>query len=58
MGTACTYCGRDVTDHDAVYVTEDRTGDRDRLDPFCNYACLAAHIDAANLTDGAACRWR
>ena len=24
---------------------------------FCNYGCLAAHIDAADLTTGTACEW-
>ena len=51
----CTYCGSDVDRHDPVFVSESR--DADRSDPFCNYACLSAHIDEENLVAGAACEW-
>ncbi len=56
MSQACTYCGCDVTAHDPVYVEE---REEDRLEPagqFCNYACLARHIEEAGLEDGATCR--
>ena len=60
----CTYCGCDVFDHDPVFVSEDvdaltadaRTADARTADAYCNYACLAAHIDEAGLTTGATCR--
>ncbi|MDZ7702225.1 MAG: hypothetical protein U5J98_09285 [Halobacteriales archaeon] len=56
MGQACTYCGSDVDEHEPVYV-EERA--EDRLVPagqFCNYACLARHIEDAGLENGACCR--
>lgn len=59
--TACTYCGCDVTAHDPVSVVEGAVveGGDDvspgAADPFCNYACLAAHIEEAGLTTGATC---
>jgi len=53
----CTYCGADVTVHDPVYVRE---GDPDGplAGRYCNYACLAAHVEEANLEAGAACEWQ
>lgn len=57
MGTECAYCGSDVARHDPVVVTEGAVADADRSRPFCNYACLAASIEAEGLTDGAACEW-
>lgn len=59
----CTYCGSDVDAHDPVYVEErvdndsDSGGDRQQTGQFCNYACLAQHIEDEGLTDGAACEW-
>ncbi|WP_169719004.1 hypothetical protein [Haloplanus natans] len=54
--SACTYCGCDVTAHDPVFVAELADGDRLPAGQFCNYGCLAAHIDEAGLTEGTACR--
>lgn len=53
--TACTYCGCDVHAHDPVFVLEADAGDRDDADPYCNYACLAAHVEEAGLATGATC---
>jgi hypothetical protein len=61
--TDCTYCGSAVETHDPVFVSEvagDAAGDNsERVDAgaFCNYACLRAHIDEADLVNGAACRF-
>jgi len=54
MATPCVYCDSRVERHDPVYVRED--GD-DEERAFCNYACLAAHVDEAALTTGACCEW-
>ncbi|MFB6173036.1 MAG: hypothetical protein ABEI39_00180 [Halobacteriales archaeon] len=51
---ACTYCGCEVTAHDPVYVAEGE--ERAPAGQFCNYACLAAHIEEADLAAGAVCR--
>ncbi|NHN57665.1 MULTISPECIES: hypothetical protein [Halorussus] len=51
----CTYCGSDVSEHDPVFVAEQRGDEREETGQFCNYACLSAHIDEANLVDGACC---
>lgn len=61
MSVECTYCGCDVTAHDPVYVEEETDADgreRERLQTgqFCNYGCLAAHIDAESLAAGTTCR--
>jgi hypothetical protein len=53
--TDCRYCGCVVEEHDPVYVAEGAP-DAETL-PFCNYACLASHIDAENLTTGTSCNW-
>ena len=53
---ACTYCGCDVDAHDPVCVRE-CAPDGERLGQFCNYGCLAAHIDAADLAVGTSCTW-
>ncbi|RDI72033.1 hypothetical protein [Halopelagius longus] len=57
MGDDCTYCGCDVTAHDPVYV-EETDGDGSRLPAgrFCNYGCLAAHVEEAGLAAGTTCR--
>lgn len=52
--TDCTYCGCDVHAHDPVFVSEG-TDELQTADPFCNYACLSAHIEEAGLTTGATC---
>jgi hypothetical protein len=56
MSDACTYCGSDVSDHDPVFVEEGAGDGRQEAGQFCNYACLSAHIDDADLTTGACCR--
>lgn len=57
MKNECTYCGSDVARHDPVFVTEGTNASDDRTSQFCNYACLAAHIEEEGLTDGAVCEW-
>lgn len=54
--TDCTYCGCAVEAHDPVFVYEERDGERVAAGQFCNYACLSAHVEEANLADGATCR--
>lgn len=56
MTTACTFCGCDVTAHDPVYVEEAENGERVPGGRFCNYACLAQHIEAEDLQTGTVCR--
>lgn len=56
MDTACTYCGSDVYEHDALFVEQEQHGERNQTGQFCNYACLAAYIEENALTDGACCR--
>jgi len=51
----CTYCGCAVEAHDPVYLSA--TPDGEPSSQFCNYGCLAAHIDAADLTTDTACNW-
>jgi hypothetical protein len=54
----CQYCGTDLARYDPVFVEETGAdGGRIEAGAFCNYACLAAHIDDAGLTDGDACEW-
>jgi hypothetical protein len=51
--TDCTYCGCAVEAHDPVYVAE---GAPDAAQTaFCNYGCLAAHVEAAGLAVGTTC---
>jgi len=54
---ACVHCGCDVRRHDPVSVTEsaDPAGEPD--DRYCNYGCLAAHVEEAGLTTGTTCEW-
>ena len=54
---ACVHCGCDVRRHDPVSVVEsaDPGGAPDAR--YCNYGCLAAHIEAAELTIGTTCEW-
>lgn len=55
--TDCTFCGCAVEAHDPVYVeVVGDGGGRTDAGAFCNFACLAAHIEAAGLTTGATCR--
>lgn len=56
VSTECTYCGSDVREHAPVYVTEERDGDRVDAGQFCNYACLARHVEESDLETGACCR--
>lgn len=56
MAQACTYCGSDIAEHEPIFVEE---AEADRLVPagqFCNYACLARHIEDEGLETGACCR--
>lgn len=53
--TDCRYCGCTVEAHDPVYVAEGEP-DGESL-PFCNYACLAEHIEQEGLTTGTSCNW-
>ena len=55
--TDCTYCGSAVAAHDPVYVDEVVDGERTTTGRFCNYGCLAAHVEAAGLATGASCQW-
>ncbi|MFB6069714.1 MAG: hypothetical protein ABEJ76_01715 [Halanaeroarchaeum sp.] len=55
MVETCTYCGSDLTPHDTVSVREQRDGETVLVGRFCNYACLAEHIEEAGLTAGACC---
>lgn len=57
MVNACTYCESDIDRHDPVFVNEGTNASDNQSGQFCNYACLAAHIEDAELTDGAACEW-
>jgi hypothetical protein len=52
-----TYCGSDLARYDPVFVEETGADGRVEAGAFCNYACLAAHIDEAELTDGDAGEW-
>lgn len=54
---ACTYCSADVAAHDPICL-RDCDDNCTLLGRFCNYACLAEHIEAENLTAGASCRWQ
>lgn len=55
MTDDCTYCGCDVTAHEPVYVAEVDGGERVPAGQFCNYACLAQHIEAEGLQAGTYC---
>ncbi len=54
MTSDCTYCGCDVTAHSPVYVREGE--DRKATGQFCNFGCLAAHIEREGLAEGTSCR--
>jgi hypothetical protein len=49
--TECVYCGCVAEAHDPVFVRHDGSEDA-----YCNYGCLAAHIEDAGLATGASCR--
>ena len=58
MSMECTSCGSDLAGYDPVFVEETAAdGERVGAGGFCNYACLAVHIEDAALTDGDACAW-
>lgn len=57
MSRSCTFCGLDVERHEPVYLEERANGGRKDAGAFCNYACLDAYIDEADLTIGACCYW-
>ncbi len=54
--TECAYCGCSPQAHDPVYVTASPPAEASDPDAYCNYGCLAAHIDAENLAVGTTCR--
>jgi len=53
----CQDCGSDLAAYDPVHVEETEGDERVPAGAFCNYACLSAHIDAADLTADDACAW-
>lgn len=55
--TDCTYCGCEVEAHDPVFVRDDAP-DGPLAGSYCNYACLTAHVEEANLDAGASCNWQ
>ena len=56
MSEACTYCGSNIYEHKALFVDEQRDGERETVSQFCNYACLAQHIKDEGLETGACCQ--
>ena len=54
--TACAYCGCALYDHDPICV-RDCTADCGDPAYFCNFGCLASHIDTEELATGTACQW-
>ncbi|PSP87257.1 hypothetical protein BRC90_10955 [Halobacteriales archaeon QS_4_69_34] len=51
----CTYCGSDLSFCEPVFVAETADGEHVPAGGFCNYACLSAHIEQAELVYGASC---
>ena len=51
----CTYCGCAVRDEPATTVAVHEGGERDPSGVYCNYGCLAAHIEEGDLDAGTAC---
>ncbi|QRV17212.1 hypothetical protein [Haloterrigena salifodinae] len=56
MGADCTYCGCDIERHEPVFVSEESV--ETPTSRFCNYGCLAAHIEEEGLTAGTTCEWQ
>lgn len=56
MTTPCTFCGSAVDAQDPVSVAEVENGETVEAGRFCNYACLAQHIEAEGLEAGTTCR--
>lgn len=54
--TACAFCGCAIFDHDPICVRDCTAGCGDPA-YFCNYGCLAAHVDAEGLATGTTCEW-
>jgi hypothetical protein len=52
----CAYCGSWIFEHDPICVRDCDDGCGSPA-YFCNYACLAAHVDENDLTAGDACEW-
>jgi len=50
--TDCVYCGCAAEARDPVYVRHD--GEEDT---YCNYGCLAAHVEEAGRATGTTCDW-
>jgi len=55
MAETCTFCGSDLAVYDPIVVSETRGDEAVVTGRFCNYACLAEHIEDAGLTEGACC---
>jgi hypothetical protein len=53
---SCAYCECAIFDHDPICV-RDCTADCGSPTYYCNYGCLAAHIDEAGLATGTTCQW-
>jgi hypothetical protein len=51
----CSDCGWPVQAHEPVYRSTTPGGDP--TTQFCNYGCLAAHIEAEELVTDTACKW-
>ena len=56
MTQTCTFCGSDLELYDPIAVYETRGRDEAPAGRFCNYACLARHIEDEGLETGACCR--
>lgn len=54
--TTCAYCDSRIFAHDPICL-RDCTDDCGSPSYFCNHACLAAYIEANDLTTGDACKW-
>ena len=52
---ACTYCGCAVEDHDPLFLSKTPGGEPTAQ--YCNYGCLTAHVDEADLVTGTSCEW-
>ncbi|MFC7249086.1 hypothetical protein ACFQJ5_04445 [Halomicroarcula sp. GCM10025324] len=52
---ACTYCGCAIENQDPLFLSKTPGGEP--AAQYCNYGCLAAHIDDAELTTGTSCEW-